>query len=531
MINSFLRFLSKKSNLDPNINILTLADKKKIQIFKNLKKINIKKRSKKENILIVNGGYYDGYNFCFIHLLLNSKKMADNNVFYAPTTTLNLSYHKNLFLWILKFILRELSIIFERKKIKIFFNSLKEGLFFYPSNLKKIFCFRLFLKSINLFKNIKTKKDLENFKYKNVKIGDLVYDTYIRYKKEKTVNLKSKFLLFLIFTAIYNFEKYNYFFIKNKIRYVFSVDNAYIHNGLIQRLSIYKKINYYVFSRTLPINQHIKKNSKKDFSNHPSYYESSKIFLKLKNKRNKIIEAKKLLTKKFKGEIIPQESYMLKTAFSNIKKKIDKYEAIIFLHDFMDTAHGLGKNVFPDYYEWFINTLNFLRKNKLNKKVAIKVHPNSIWISKTIEKKLKEENLDFVWLDPKISNKYIFKKISKFGITVHGTIIGELAYHGIPAVSCGNNQAMSFKFNFNATTEKKYYDFLIKGFNNQLKLPQNTHIEVCKMAYMQYLHKNPGIDLLLSPNELKNLKLESGDKSISNYIKLYKSRTKKNDYI
>ena len=51
------------------------------------------------------------------------------------------------------------------------------------------------------------------------------------------------------------------------------------------------------------------------------------------------------------------------------------------------------------------------------------------------------------------------------------------------------------------------------------------------MAYMQYLHKNPGIDLLLSPNELKNLKLESGDKSISNYIKLYKSRTKKNDYI
>ena len=38
------------------------------------------------------------------------------------------------------------------------------------------------------------KNKLQNFKYRGIKIGDLVYDTYLRTKRKPTINLKDNYL-------------------------------------------------------------------------------------------------------------------------------------------------------------------------------------------------------------------------------------------------------------------------------------------------------------------------------------------------
>ena len=50
----------------------------------------------------------------------------------------------------------------------------------------------LFLKN-----QIKTKKDILEIKIKNVEIGDLIYDTFIKSKKKPTIHLDNNFFNFL----------------------------------------------------------------------------------------------------------------------------------------------------------------------------------------------------------------------------------------------------------------------------------------------------------------------------------------------
>ena len=92
---------------------------------------------------------------------------------------------------------------FSHKLIEIYksFNVDKDGLderdIKFRSNNKNL---------IKLEKIIYNKNKLQNFKYRGIKIGDLVYDTYLRTKRKPTINLKDNYLKKLLFRSINIFD-------------------------------------------------------------------------------------------------------------------------------------------------------------------------------------------------------------------------------------------------------------------------------------------------------------------------------------
>ena len=97
------------------------------------------------------------------------------------------------------------------------------------------------MRTNKLFKKINSKSDLIKLRYKDIVIGDLVYDTYLRFNRVATVDINDKKLKLIIRNAINIYESCNLFLKENKIDIYFSKQASYIHYGIMLRLCFEKK--------------------------------------------------------------------------------------------------------------------------------------------------------------------------------------------------------------------------------------------------------------------------------------------------
>ena len=67
-----------------------------------------------------------------------------------------------------------------------------------------------------LFNSIKNKKKILGLRYKQILIGDLIYDTYLRWRAKPTVDINDEFLKEIIFLSIVMIENLDTFFKKKK---------------------------------------------------------------------------------------------------------------------------------------------------------------------------------------------------------------------------------------------------------------------------------------------------------------------------
>jgi hypothetical protein len=338
-----------------------------------------------------------------------------------------------------------------------------------------------------IFSNLKNKKSVLKVKYKNILIGDLIYDSFIRFGKCPTVNIRGIFLKIIIKKSI---EVLDYCFLNlksSKIERYYTSYSSYINHGLIVRYFI--KIGVPVFSCGNGYS-YFKKLNSKDFKHTVNFISFKKKYEKLKNKNYKILEAKKLLEKKINGQKEISSNYYLNN-FSYKKNNVDdlrinELDGIIFLHDFFDACHDYDGLIFEDFYEWALYSLNIIKKFKL--RIGIKPHPNNIDESKKIIKILKIKYKDLVWIDETISNLKILKyKNIQFGISATGSILYELAFFSKMGISAGYSPTISFKITKNAKNKLEYKNYLI----NATKYAKNykvSKLEACKVYYMYFLH-------------------------------------------
>ena len=83
-------------------------------------------------------------------------------------------------------------------------------------------------------------------------------------------------------------------------------------------------------------------------------------------------------------------------------------------------------------------------------------------------------------------NKIIFNKI-KFGISCTGTVLFELAYHGIKAISCGDHPGKDFNFTINAKDKSQYKNILLNIQN--INTPNYSKKDLLIYNYLYY-HSN-----------------------------------------
>ena len=346
------------------------------------------------------------------------------------------------------------------------------------------------------FKNDKIKKinaskknnniNFLNFKINNLVIGDLLYDTYLKFRSEMTLNINDTYVKKLLLISRNIINSISEIYKKKKFEYYFTSFSSYIHHGIPCRYFLDKKVKVYSYGS---IHSYAKKLSIKDSLHNDNFVNLKKNFLKLKDKNVKIQIAKRQIVKKFRGKdeissiyLGTNNPYKKNLRFFNDKK----IKGVLFLHDFFDAPHDRGeKHLFADYYLWADFTMNCIVSHNLE--IAVKPHPNQVIENVKVINFLKKKYPQIYWIDINVNNLNLINKID-FGISINGSILYELAFFNKIGISASTNPTTSFKVFKDPRTIKEYEYFLLNPEKARIK--KKTKIEACKLYYSYFLNNN-----------------------------------------
>jgi len=345
-----------------------------------------------------------------------------------------------------------------------------------------------------IIKNSKNKEDILKIKVKNIPIGDLIYDSYLKKNFEPTIDFKSiKFFEHLCDILLLYYYWLNYLK-KNNVKSIVGVHNIYSY-AIIFRIGIFYDIPVYSLNLSRII-----KIDKKSFYENSSLFKFKKNFSKLPinlKKKALIFSEKKLQerifgNKKVEDPIHSDNSALLHTGkYGVLIKNSKKIKILICPHDFFDAVHCCGPLLFSDFYEW----LSFLGKfSKSNDKYEwyIKVHPKFFFWKKisinfeksnNIFKKFLKDNNNIKLLPNNYSHLDIADQGIDFVLTCYGTVGLEYAYLGIPVINATKNNFHSdYKFNINPKNIYQYKNILNNLDKIKLKIDKN---EVRELYFMR----------------------------------------------
>ena len=377
-------------------------------------------------------------------------------------------------------------------------------------NIKKIYSSPLIFISTNLVIYIKTvleiilfiikiinKKNklywfISQYNYLNIKVGDLIYDQYIRndlsFIKPKIFSLK---FLKVFFDGIYkiliidkNVKKHNIKLIISNQKAYTSVGNLLLRygtkNNLITMLTGYNFIKFYT--------------NYEESLYHP-FKVSNYLLKQIKNYKQKKIEKfyyDRIASKVKVSYVDPKLIKKLYTNYKNnnftkfiksLKKNGYKTVNVFALHAFSDCSHAFGNLIFNDYYDQFVSTIRFLKKHEKNKNAfwLIKPHPARRTYNEEniVESILKKYNVKNVKICPSnINNNVLFNNIDNL-ITTASTVGLEYACTGKKPILSGLAPYYKKNLFHRITSRQGYFRMLenIHFFENKIS-KKDTNI--CK---------------------------------------------------
>lgn len=394
--------------------------------------------------------------------------------------------------------LRELESIFKKIYYKFAYN------FFSFSKLEKLynsFCNKLVFNSYYPeFFSIKKKKNLSfikvfKYKYKSVVFGDLIIDSYLYYFHKflynKNINavVKEKNFDIFFYNSIQLIENFFNIFEKKNIKILVNNYSGYLDHGIAARIAEKKQIPIYYLSET--DRPFIKSSSSKHKRNYDAYKVN---FFKYANKNFKMKVVDDILKKRFRGSKKFSLYYVKDNLFLKTDKKVfnnNKKTVCVFAHCTQDSLYGFKDVIFLQQRQWILFTLKNLEKisNRLN--ICFKIHPNETVEGEIFIRNLLKDFKNIKILDKSHLNSQIINSNLIAGITLHGTIGFELAYHSIPTIYCNDNPYSAFNFCIKPKNIKEYKNILSKKIF-KIKKSKNFKKESIIFYYMNFLDKNNG---------------------------------------
>lgn len=470
---------------------------KKYIKFNKFKFLKIKKKSTSNGVILID--FFDWKPFIFFWSILanylSNKKNLQIKYFYFPLYS-GISSNYLMFKLTLK------------KIYESFGSSL--GL----TNIGKKINIDEIKKYENYFHKIKSKEQLIKYKYKNILLGDLIYDSVIRTYQFPTVNfhdkkLKEKFIeAHQIFTLVEEYLK------NNSVKYLISSDCVYNQYGIITRICFSKKIKVLILYNLGRGMDNFKLSSyNPEIRSNKNPYNKFKIifrknFRNLVDKRKALNIGKKLLLSRVTGKSKHGINYLNKNPFIKTRQKNKSqffnkktYQCMIVLHNFFDAPHKYRSLFYNDYLEWVLDTIEILKEKKIN--CYIKFHPTKIEKSadakafKIIFSKIKDfEN--FKILNKDVSYIDLLENGLKAAITCHGTVANELPYYGIKVINCGDNPHINYRFCLHPKSKTQYKKYVknIEKFKIKINLNELYEFHFLNYCYFEdfyfknKLHRN-----------------------------------------
>ena len=468
-------------------NILSI---KFIQLIINFSFYFLKEFSKKYSLY----KKYTGFNKKF---LLNKKK-SNNKIILVEMFKFNKNI-LSLFIW---------SIFFKKKGYKNFYcyppkiNALYHPITFFIYK-------KLGFKFISYFTNYKqeklvieiysridfkkiSKKQFLKFKYKNTKIGDLIYDDYLRFHKKPTIDFEDQKFKDTVKNGIRIAVFWDDYFKKNNVDYIcyshavyligiparislnFKTSNLNVCGNFTHRISkkyLYQGDEFKFLKKTLLKYCKLKKIRPKNLFKETE----NEIRQKMEGKITKLDDLpfyfKKIYNHKFSKE------FELKTKIIINK---NKFNVLIATHDFFEGPNSEGEFIFADYYEWLKYLFDYASKDNTYN-WYIKPHPDFDSIQLKILKNLIPNKKNIILLPIKTPNNFLIKNGINFVLTNHGTISPEFAFNNIPTLLCSNS---NFFNNLNFAIKSNS----LKEYQHKLDRLDKINIKINKPDVLMYFY-------------------------------------------
>ena len=304
-------------------------------------------------------------------------------------------------------------------------------------------------------KKVRTKEKLVKFKLNNILIGDLIYDSFLKYYKKESVNILHSDFSYFFQKSIEYYLFWFYYFKDHNVKGVIAPQATYL-SALPLRIGIYFNSKVIVADT-----QNLYALNKNRIYSHKIFPDFKKDLRKVEVKKNLskgLSLAKKRIDLRLAGipsvdiPYVNKSPYLKKNSFKKrILKKNNRLKILVAPHSFVDAPHALGNHLFPDYYEWL--EYIFKLSKVTNYDWYIKCHPNFYDRKKDPSAKIvdslckKYPNINF--LHPSTSHYQIISEKIDYVITCNGTIAWEYPYLGIPAINGSTVSHYNFKFNYN----------------------------------------------------------------------------------
>lgn len=295
-------------------------------------------------------------------------------------------------------------------------------------------------------------------KIDNILVGDLIIDSYLRFKPSPRFDIADRFVFQLVWQAHRDVRRARHFFEQHRPSLYLTTYATYLEHGIAARAAINAGTTVLSFGNLTKFGKPL--TAEHGFHT-PDTSMYRTLFAQLADQESCLDQARQLLEFRLSGGIDSATSYMKTSAYAVGEATIpDANDAfIIFMHDFYDSPHVYDKLIFDDFWEWACFTIDTLMAS--GTKFYVKPHPNQISLSDSAFRQLLEKYPSLPVLPSNTSNAQLAKAGIKCGVSAYGTVIHELAYLGIPTIACADHPHHIFDFCRTARTPEEYRNYLL----------------------------------------------------------------------
>ena len=312
-----------------------------------------------------------------------------------------------------------------------------------------------------IMSNIDSLEDILKITIKDVWVGDLIYDQYLRTYRKGTIKLDdNEWLGFLhesCFTTLYWID----YFHDHDVNSV-NVGHTCYFQAIPSRVAISMKRKSFLImpDRAYYLSQN-------NFYDDAEYFEYPEIFsneLDSKKREKALQLAKEQLEELFSGVLGVDSAHKEVSGFEPQDERAifshEKRNIFVAMHCFSDGPNSFGSNLFPDFVSWF----NYLDKIAQNSKFAwyIKPHPAFNEDDKNIFNELTRGKPWWNIVSNRTSHHSILANKVDLVLTMYGTVGFEYAYHGVKVINASRvNPHIGYKFNLHPASIEEYTKMIL----------------------------------------------------------------------
>jgi hypothetical protein len=308
-----------------------------------------------------------------------------------------------------------------------------------------------------MWRHLGSADELEMVTISGVTCGDLIIDTYLRFRPSPRVVISDLFMLQVLWQAHRDVRRAKHYFHSRKPLLYITTYTTYIQHGIATRVAIQEGVPVVSFGNGQEFGMLHDDGYPYQVRNSLNYRRD---FDLLRDPLPLLDLARTQLEARLSGGIDTATAYMKKSAYLETVNEVPNVQdaVIIFLHDFYDSPHIYPDLVFSDFYEWVCFTLDTLRSAGI--RCLVKPHPNQIALSDKVIDELLVRFPDIELIAPEITNRQLVDAGMTCAVSVYGTVAHEMAYMGVPTIACARHPHIAFDFCRTAKNRADYADLL-----------------------------------------------------------------------